>query len=63
MDEDFDLVSAMLAVALCAVLLVAGQQYLLKHPDIDAASARPQRVVGSLAFRSEISQSIDESIK
>jgi hypothetical protein len=41
MDEDFDLVSAMLAVALCAVLLVAGQQYLLKHPDIDAASARP----------------------
>ena len=63
MDEDLDLVGAMLAVALCAVLLVAGQQYLLKHPDIDAASARPQRVVGSLAFRSEISQSIDESIK
>jgi hypothetical protein len=53
----------LLAVALCAVLLVAGQQYLLKHPDIDAASVRPQRVVGSLAFRSEISQSVDESIK
>jgi hypothetical protein len=41
MDEDFALESAMLAVALCAVLLVAGQQYVLKHPDIDAASARP----------------------
>ena len=63
MDEDFDLVSEMLVVSLCAVLLVAGQQYLLKHPDIVAASARTQRVGGSVAFRSQISQSIDERIK
>ena len=48
MDEDFDLVNAMLAMVLCAVLLVAGQQYLLKHPKIDVASARPQNVVANL---------------
>ena len=49
MDEDFDLVSAMLAVALCAVVLVAGQQFLLKHPEaIEAASFRSQSVVASL---------------
>jgi len=49
MDEDFDLVSAMLAIALCAVLLVAGQQYLLKHPEVvDAASSRSQSVIASL---------------
>jgi hypothetical protein len=33
MNDESDLVSAMLAVAFCAVLLVAGQQYLLKHPE------------------------------
>ena len=49
MDEYFDLVSAMLAMALCAVLLVAGKQYLRKHPEvIDAASARLQSVVARL---------------
>ena len=51
MNDDFDLVSAMLAIALCAVLLVTGQQYLLKHPSvIDVASSRPQRVAASLPF-------------
>ena len=34
MDDDFDLVGAMLAIAVCAVLLVAGQQFLLKNPEI-----------------------------
>ena len=49
MDEDTDLVNAMLAMALCAVLLVAGQQYLLKHPEvIDVASSRSQSVIVSL---------------
>jgi hypothetical protein len=39
----------MLALALCAVMLVAGQQSLLKRPEvIEAALDRPQRVVGSL---------------
>ena len=48
MDEDFDLVSAVLAMVLCAVLLVAGQQYILKHPEvIDAASTRSKSVVAN----------------
>ena len=48
MDEDFDLVSAMLAMALCAVLLVAGQQFILKHPEAIDASSRAQSVIASL---------------
>ena len=49
MHEDFDLVGAMLALTVCAVLLVAGQQYLLKHPEvIQASSDRPPSVVVSL---------------
>ena len=34
MDENADLVSAMLATAVCAVMLVVGQQYLHKHPEL-----------------------------
>lgn len=48
MDDPYELMSAMLAMALCAVLLVAGQQYLLKHPGIAAASALSQRVIAGL---------------
>lgn len=48
MDDESDLVSAMLAMALCAILLVTGQQYLMKHPEtIEAAAARLQNVVAS----------------
>ena len=48
MNDDFDLVSAMLALALCAVMLVAGQQYLLARPDtIEATSARLQHATRS----------------
>ena len=48
MDDDFDLVSAMLAMVLCAVLLVGGQQYLLKHPEsINATSSRLLSVASS----------------
>jgi hypothetical protein len=48
MNDDFDLVSAMLALALCAVMLVAGQQYLLARPDtIEATSARLQHAARS----------------
>ena len=47
MGDDSDLVSAMLAMALCAVLLVAGQQYLVKHPGIATASAGPLRVIAN----------------
>jgi hypothetical protein len=48
MDDDYDLVSAMLAMALCAVLLVAGQQYIEKHPEaIAAVSSPPRNVVAS----------------
>jgi len=48
MVDDSDLVTAMLAMALCAMLLVAGQQYLLKHPEIATASALSQRVGAGL---------------
>ena len=36
-----DLFGAMFVVALCAVLLVTGQQYLLKTPAIAAANSSP----------------------
>ncbi len=47
MDENFDLVGAMIATALSAVLLVAGQQYLLKHPEVRENASRSQSVVAS----------------
>jgi hypothetical protein len=39
MDDPFEWASAMLALAVCAILLVAGEQYLEKHPEFTAASA------------------------
>jgi hypothetical protein len=36
-----DLLGAMFVAALCAVLLVTGQQYLLKTPELAAANASP----------------------
>jgi hypothetical protein len=45
MDDEYDLVTAMLAMALCAVLLVAGQQYLEKHPEAIAVAHSPQQRV------------------
>jgi hypothetical protein len=45
MDDKYDLVSAMLAMALCAALLVTGQQYIEKHPEAIAAASSPARNV------------------
>jgi hypothetical protein len=45
MDDEHDLVTAMLAIAMCAALLVAGQQYLEKHPEAIAAANSPQQRV------------------
>ena len=61
MNDDFDLVSAMLAIA---VLLVTGQQYLLKHPDLIEGSIISTAKRGrEFAFRIvRISQSITSAI-
>ena len=37
----------MLAMAICAILLVTGQQYLMKHPQVIEAASRSQNVVAS----------------
>jgi len=43
-----DLFSAMLVLALCAVMLVTGQQFLSKMPEITAATSVPRpQVVAS----------------
>ena len=47
MNIDSDRVNVVLA--LCAVILVAGQQYLLKHPEkADATFARLQNIASNV---------------
>jgi hypothetical protein len=47
MDDPYDLVLGMFAVAIAAVMLVAGELYLVMRPDPPKTNAPPRSVLTS----------------